>query len=156
MKAYPELTLSPGAIEENAKHLKERGDAAGIEMVAVLKCLRSAPEVAQACLRGGLRYLADSRVENLARLRESLSGEQCRFMLIRSPMSWQTDEAVRICDTIIVSEREAIVRLADAARRAGRTIDILPIIDLGIAAKGCHLGSWSPSPGMRPCFPAFA
>lgn len=140
MKAYPELALSLGAIEENARHLKEHGDAASIEMVGVLKCLRSAPEVAQACMRGGLRYLADSRVENLVRLREALPGEECRFMLIRSPMSCQTDEAVRVCDTILVSERGVLVRLSDAARRAGRTIDVLPIVDLGDRREGMPPG----------------
>jgi len=61
MKTCPELAVSLGALEDNARSLKTCCDAAGVEVMPVLKGLRPAPEVVRACARGGLVHVADSR-----------------------------------------------------------------------------------------------
>src|SRR5450756_3057726 len=108
MKTLPELAISLDALADNARKLKERCDAAGIEVVPVLKSLRSAPEVVRVCARGGLVHVADSRVENLARLKAD-NPDASRCMLIRSPMIGQAGAAVEACDSILVSERQMLV-----------------------------------------------
>lgn len=136
---YPELAISLEAIEENARQLKQRCNAANIEVIAVLKCLQSAPEIAQACMRGGLLHMADSRMENLIRLKTSLPGTG-GCMLIRPPMVGQVEDVVATCDTVMVSERSILVHLSDTARAAGRTINVLPIIDVGDRREGMPPG----------------
>ena len=135
MKMLPELVISLDALADNARRLKERCDIAGIEVVPVLKSLRSAPEVVHACARGGLVHVADSRVENLVRLKAD-SPDASRCMLIRSPMMGQVEAAVEVCDCILVSERQILVSLSDAARAAHRTINVLPMIDVGDRREG--------------------
>jgi predicted amino acid racemase len=135
MKTLPELAISLDALTDNARRLKERCDAAGIEVVPVLKSLRSAPEVVCACARGGLVHVADSRVENLTRLKAD-NPDASRRMLIRSPMIGQVEAAVEACDCILVSEQHILVCLSDAARAVHRTVNVVPMIDVGDRREG--------------------
>lgn len=135
MRILPELAISLDALADNARRLKNRCDAVGIEVVPVLKSLHSAPEVVRACARGGLVHVADSRVENLTRLKAG-NPDASRCMLIRSPMIGQVAAAVEVCDCILVSERHILVCLSDAARDANRTVNVIPMIDVGDRRDG--------------------
>lgn len=139
MKMYPELAVSLGALEENARSLKTCCDAAGVEVIPVLKGLRSMPEVVRACARGGLVHVADSRTENLARLKTE-SGVASRSVLIRPPMAGEADAAVRACDCVFVSERHTLACLSDAARAHHRKVNVVPMIDVGERSDGMPPG----------------
>ncbi len=139
MKMYPELTISLRALEDNARSLKERCDAIGVEVIPVLKGIRSAPEVARACMRGGLAHIADSRVENLTQLRTDIS-DASRYVLIRPPMTGQAEAVVKACDCVFVTERHTLACLSDAARAAHQMINVVPLIDVGDRSDGMPPG----------------
>jgi predicted amino acid racemase len=139
MKTYPELAVSLKALEDNARSLRERCDAAGLEVIPVLKGMRSAPEVVRACARGGLVHVADSRVENLVQLKADIA-DVSRYVLIRPPMASQAEAAVRACDCVFVTERHTLAYLSDAARAAGRTVNVVPMIDVGDRSDGIPPG----------------
>ena len=72
----PELVIDIGAVGHNtevvARLLKDRG----VQLVAVTKGCAGDPQVAAAMLDGGAVALADSRDENLRRLRRALPGKE--------------------------------------------------------------------------------
>ena len=66
----PQVTIHLDTIEHNAR-VVERCRAAGIKVFGVTKGTCGMPQVARAMLRGGVVGLAESRFENIRRLRES-------------------------------------------------------------------------------------
>ncbi|MHB8070492.1 MAG: alanine racemase [Candidatus Cryosericum sp.] len=139
MKTYSELAVSLDALEDNARSLKTCCDAAGVEVIPVLKGMRSAPEIVRACARGGLVHVADSRVENLVRLKTE-SGTGSRSILIRPPMAGEAEAAVKACDCIFVTERQTLAYLSDAARAHHRKVNVVPLIDVGERSDGMPPG----------------
>ncbi len=92
------------------------------------------PQVARAMLRGGVVGIAESRFENIRRLRDS--GISCPIMLLRSPPLSRAEEVVRTVDISLQSELTIIRELARIAERLGRVHDIILMIDLGDLREG--------------------
>jgi predicted amino acid racemase len=85
-------------------------------------------------LRGGVTGLGDSRVENLARLRDG--GLTTRNTLIRSPMLSQAALVVRNADLSLNTEAAVIDGLADAALSQGTTHAVVVMVELGDLREG--------------------
>ncbi|MGD8932354.1 MAG: alanine racemase, partial [Chromatiales bacterium] len=79
----PYLTIDLAKIEHNARTVVELCRDRGIAVTGVTKLTCGHPEVARAMLRGGVTGLADSRLENIRRMRDA--GIQSTFMLLRLP-----------------------------------------------------------------------
>lgn len=66
----PTITVDLRRIEQNARVLVEASNAKGIAVAGVSKSTcGSPPKVARAMVRGGVAQIADSRLDNLARIR---------------------------------------------------------------------------------------
>ncbi|KUK49219.1 MAG: Alanine racemase domain protein [Actinobacteria bacterium 66_15] len=106
----------------------------GRDVYGVTKVTCGAPEVARAMLAGGAAGIADSRVENIARMREA--GIDAAFWCLRAPTPAGVEEVVRLADVSLESEIETVRALDVAARVLGVTHRIIAMVDLGDLREG--------------------
>jgi predicted amino acid racemase/arginase family enzyme len=132
--AYPCLDIDLGKIEANCRIITDLCRARGIAVAGVTKVVCGLPKVARAMLRGGVSQLADSRLENLARLRAD--GIRAEFILLRIPMMSQAAQVVELADVSLNSELPVIRALSEAAAAAGRRHRIILMIDIGDLREG--------------------
>jgi ornithine racemase len=130
----PRVDIDLSRIERNARTIVERCEQAGIQVFGVTKGTCGMPQVARAMLRGGVAGIAESRFENIHRLRDS--GIQCPLMLLRSPPLARAEDVVRTVDISLQSELEVIREVSRVAARLGRVHDIVLMVDLGDLREG--------------------
>jgi ornithine racemase len=130
----PVVTVDLSVIEHNARAVVERCKAAGIGAYGVTKGTCGMPSVARAMLRGGVQGLAESRFENIRRLRAS--GLECPIMLLRSPPMVRIEELVRTVDVSLQTELPVMREISRVAVRLGRVHNIILMIDLGDLREG--------------------
>ena len=114
MTAQATLTVDLSRIRENARRVVD--SLPGIDVVGVTKVTCGSPEVARAMLEGGVVALGESRLENIARLREA--GVSVPVWLLRAPTPQLAEDTVRLADVSLESEivtLEALDRAAAAA-----------------------------------------
>lgn len=132
MSAKATVTVDLHKIEENTRRVVAA--LPGVDVVAVTKVTCGAPEVARAMLAGGAMALGESRLENVARLREA--GIDAPIWLVRAPAPACAGDAVRLADVTVASElaiMEALDREAARLERRGR---VLVMVDLGDLREG--------------------
>ena len=130
----PYLTIDLDKIEHNARTVVDLCKQRGIEVVGVTKATCGRPEVARAMLRGGVTAIADSRMENIQRLRAD--GIPGRLMLLRIPPLSGVEEVVDAVDLSVNSELSVLAALSDAAERRGRVHGVILMVDLGDLREG--------------------
>lgn len=132
MTSRATLRVSTAKIAENTRVIVEA--LGGRQVVGVTKVTCASPEVARAMLDGGATALADSRLENLAGLREA--GIEGPLWLLRSPVPELAADVVRLADVSLESEIETVRALDAAAGRLGKTHSIIAMVDLGDLREG--------------------
>jgi predicted amino acid racemase len=130
----PCVTIDLRIIERNARAVVERCHAAGINVFGVTKGTCGMPQVAQAMLRAGVGGLAESRLENIMRLRAA--GIGAKMMLMRLPALSQADDVVRHADISLNSELSVIAALSRAAEAGAAVHEIILMVDLGDLREG--------------------
>ncbi|MBV8649024.1 alanine/ornithine racemase family PLP-dependent enzyme [Paludibacterium sp.] len=130
----PCLFIDLEKIRHNTRVMVQRCHDAGIAVAGVVKLLRGSPEVAQVMREAGVDWIADSRLDNLARL------EDCGLprLLLRLPSPQQAGETVRHSEISLNSEAVTLRALSAAAGRAGRTHKVIVMQDLGDLREGCY------------------
>jgi arginase len=131
---YPKIEINLDVIRGNAAVLAALCEARGITIAGVVKSTCGSPAVASAMLAGGVKHIADSRLENLERLRNN--GINSELMLLRSPMKSQIAYTVKTVDISLNSELEIIEMLSAEALRQRKIHDIILMIDLGDRREG--------------------
>lgn len=130
----PYLRIDLDKIEHNARTLVTLCGRHGIQVTGVTKCACGHPEVARAMLRGGVASIADSRLENLHRLRSAgIDGVE---MLLRLPPLSGVDAVVETVDASLNSEFAVLQALSKAAQRRGLTHRVILMVDLGDLREG--------------------
>jgi predicted amino acid racemase len=132
--AGPKVTIDLAIIERNARTVVARCAASGIGVFGVTKGTCGMPQVARAMLRGGVKGIAESRFENIHRLREA--GIDCPIMLLRSPPLGRVEDLVRNVDISLQSEIATMREISRVAERLGRVHDIVLMVDLGDLREG--------------------
>ena len=89
MSSYPRLLIDLAKIEHNARVIVDLSKKQGMSVMGVTKACRGDPSVASAMLAGGVDFIADSRLENIKRLRAS--DIESDLVLLRTPMLSQVD-----------------------------------------------------------------
>jgi predicted amino acid racemase len=130
----PRVEVDLDAIEANTRSLVDRLGRTGIRVTAVTKAVLGSPGVAEAMLRGGAVGLADSRVENLARL--DSAGVGSARTLIRSPMLSQVDAAVQHASTSLNTDSSVLEALSRCAAHRGATHAVVLMVELGDLREG--------------------
>jgi predicted amino acid racemase len=75
----PRIEIDLEKIAHNAKALKNLYGAKGIDVIGVTKVVCGNPYIAKALVNSGISILADSRIENIRRMRNA--GVQAQFLL---------------------------------------------------------------------------
>ena len=130
----PCLHIDLGKIEHNARRIVGLCRRHGIDVAGVTKVTCGHPGVARAMLRGGVGTIADSRLENLRRLRAD--GVGARLMLLRVPPLSQVEAVVQGADISLNSELAVLAALSGAALQQGRVHDVILMVDLGDRREG--------------------
>ncbi len=132
MLARATLTVDLAKITENARTIC--GAIGQREVIGVTKVTCGSPQVARAMLDGGVSGLADSRLENIAHMREA--GIPGPFWLLRAPTPLLAEDTVRLVDVSLESETAAVEALDAAAKRLGVRHGIVAMVDLGDLREG--------------------
>ncbi len=150
----PGLCIDLDKIEHNTHCIVGLCRTHSIEVAGVTKVTCGNPLIAKAMLRGGVTAIADSRLENIQRLRNS--GINTLFLLLRLPALSRIGEVVEAADISLNSEAAVLQALSDAARKTGRQHDVMLMVDLGDLREGIWpddllplVGQASKLPGIR-------
>jgi len=130
---FPRLVIDLEKLRYNGRLLCERAAKNGLtDLVFVTKGFCALPEVVAALEDLPNPYLADSRVENLARYPETKKQK----ILLRLPMLSQCDQVVRHADISFCSEEETLKALDAAAKAQGKTHKVVLMVDMGDLREG--------------------
>ncbi|NVK40483.1 MAG: alanine/ornithine racemase family PLP-dependent enzyme [Oceanospirillaceae bacterium] len=121
-------------LTENVQTLQGLCAPLDITLATVVKAGCGWEALARAALDGGCAMLADSRLENFARLPSE--GPVVPRMLLRLPAPSEAGSVVRQCDISLNSEYAAIAALDAAAQRLGRRHRVLLMVELGDRREG--------------------
>ena len=132
--SYPLLTIDSGKIERNTGRVALLLQKQGMRLVAVAKGTAAHLAVVEAMIRGGAAAIGDSRIANLARIREW--GYRGETVLLRAPGPSQYREAAAHADTSLNSETGTVHRLGEAAIQMGRIHNVILMVDLGDLREG--------------------
>ncbi len=106
----------------------------GIEVVGVTKACLGEPAVAAAMLAGGAVALADSRVQNLRRLRSA--GTEGPVIMLRLPMLSEAVEVCKLADVSFNTELDVMEALGRAAIKNNRKHAVILMVDTGDGREG--------------------
>ncbi|WBW99573.1 ornithine racemase Orr [Oceanirhabdus sp. W0125-5] len=129
---YPCLEVDLKKIEENTRFIVDKCNEKGIKAFVVSKVYCAYKEIAGASLKGGAYGIADSRIQNLEKVKEF----DCPKLLLRIPMKSEVEDVVRLADISLNSEIETIILLDEEARKQGKVHKIILMIDLGDLREG--------------------
>ncbi len=132
MMSYPRLEISLDKITHNTRVVAGICERQGIRVAGVTKVFCGHPEIARAMVDGGIDILADSRLENLKKLREFPLPK----LLLRLPMISQAKAVVEWADISLNSEIETIKALSEAAIAQRKSHEIILMFDLGDLREG--------------------
>lgn len=103
-----------------------------IDVAGVTKCFCGNPIIAREFLMGGVSYLADSRLENLKKLRML----DVPKIMIRLPMISEIEEVVKYADISLNSELDTVKKIGQVASSMDKVHGIVLMVDLGDLREG--------------------
>jgi len=129
---YPKLEINIRKLEYNARIEVETLKKYGITVMGVNKVFNGCLETAAAIIRGGINTVAESRIDNLKKLRYL----PCKKCLLRSPGFSEVKDVVKYADISLNSEIEIIRALSREAVRQNKVHQVLLMIDMGDLREG--------------------
>ncbi|MGB5895466.1 MAG: alanine/ornithine racemase family PLP-dependent enzyme [Ignavibacteriaceae bacterium] len=132
--ATPRIEIDLEKIAHNAKTLRELYGSKGIDVIGVTKVVCGDPDIADALIKNGITILADSRIENIRRMRNEAI--QAEFLLLRTPLLSQAEAVVKYADISLNSEISIIERLSKFAVKFNTTHKIILMLELGDLREG--------------------
>ena len=134
MKALmPRIEISLSQIRHNAQVLSELYGRQGISLMGVSKAVLGDPAIAQAMISGGVKFIADSRLENIQRMKTA--GISAQFVLLRTALS-QAESVIENVDISLNTELETIKALDRYASIHNKIHQIIVMVELGDLREG--------------------
>lgn len=130
----PRLEIHCQKLKHNAQRLIGRLSQLGISATPVMKVTQGDPHLAKLFIEAGATMLADSRIDNIERMRSA--GIHVPILLMRTPMLSQVERVVEHCEISLNTEIAVIHALSLAAERTGRTHGVIIMIELGDLREG--------------------
>lgn len=130
----PRLRIDLQKIAQNTRRTLAISRAYGIEVMGVTKGAAGLPEVAKAMLSGGIKTLADSRLDNIARMRAA--GIQTHTTLLRSPGPSDVGRTVELADASLNSDMEIVEAISIEARMQRKVHGVILMVDLPTGREG--------------------
>ncbi|MBC8587008.1 ornithine racemase Orr [Paratissierella segnis] len=133
---YPRLIIDTKKIKHNTETLVNLAAKNGIEVAGVTKVFCANKDITKAIIDGGVKYLADSRIENIIKLKEF----DLPKILLRLPMLSQADEVVEYADISLNSEVKVLEAISKSAIKQGKIHGVILMVDLGDLREGIYCG----------------
>ncbi|MGM0396361.1 MAG: ornithine racemase Orr [Bacillota bacterium] len=130
--AYPRVTIDTEKLRNNVRTVVKIAAASHIAVAGVTKGFCGNPEIAKAYVDGGVAYLADSRLQNLKKLKDL----NIPKLMLRLPMISEAEELVKYADISLNSEVETVKALNKASEKINKVHDIILMVDLGDLREG--------------------
>jgi ornithine racemase len=129
---YIEIDLSK--IKHNAKTLYNNFKEKNIDVMGVTKVLSGSPEIAKVLTSVGIKYIADSRIENIKHMKDE--GVKAHFVLIRTPFKSKLRQVVKYADISFNTEISIIKELSSIAISNNVIHKIVLMIEMGDLREG--------------------
>ncbi len=134
MKAFmPRIEISLAKIQHNARMLCQLYGQRGISLMGVSKAVLGEPLIAEAMIRGGVKFIADSRLENIQKMK--IARISTRFVLLRTALS-QAKFVVEDVDISLNTEIETIKELDHYAKIQHKIHQIILMVEMGDLREG--------------------
>ena len=131
---YPKLVVDLGKLRHNIDYVKELCARDGVEIAGVIKGCTGLVPCAREYEKAGVKYIASSRLEQLAALKEA--DFQTPLLMVRIPMLSEAEDIVRYCDYSLNSEMAVLEELNKYAREQDKTHNVILMADCGDLREG--------------------
>ncbi|MFH5882002.1 ornithine racemase Orr [Liberiplasma polymorphum] len=128
---YPKLIINLKKYKENVDYIHSLCNQHGITVMAVTKVFCADNELVNILNHSKIEYIADSRIENLRRIRSTKPK-----VLLRIPSLHEIEEVVNLSDISLNSEIVTIRHLNEVAKKLEKTHSIILMIDIGDLREG--------------------
>jgi len=129
----PRIEVSLSQIRDNSRILSELYGQKGISLMGVSKAVLGEPSIAEAMIQGGVRFIADSRIENIKKMKNA--GILTQFVLLRTPLS-QAESIVKNADISLNTEIETLKKLSYYAKAQKKIHQVIVMVELGDFREG--------------------
>lgn len=129
---FPRIVIDLGKVEQNTTKLASICRAQGITIAGVVKACLGNIEVAKAMIKGGAGYIADSRLQNIERLR-SLG---VPLMMLRQPMINEIGRVIELTNICLVSEISIIRAMSATATSIRKEYKVIVMVETGDLREG--------------------
>lgn len=147
MIQFPRLEINLNKLYHNTIKVKELCDTEEISIAGVIKLTHGMKEIAETMIKGGCKYIATSRMNQIKKLKEI--GIDKPLMLIRIPMISEVADIITYADISLNSEKETLSKLNEEAEKQGKIHKVIIMMDLGDLREGVfeeeeiiNLASW--------------
>jgi len=130
----PFIELDLVKIHHNAKTLVKLFNSQNIEVMGVTKVVLGNPEIANILISAGIKYLGDSRIENIKKMIEA--DVKADFVLIRTPFMSKIDQVIKYADISFNTELSIIKELSKKAINLNKVHRIILMIEMGDLREG--------------------
>lgn len=137
----PRIEIALSQIRDNARVLCKLYGQQGISLMGVSKAVLGEPSIIEAMIQGGVKFIADSRIENIQKMRDA--GISTQFVLLRTPLS-QAESIVRNADISLNTEIETLQELSYYAKAQNKQHRIIIMVEMGDLREGVMLGDLFP------------
>lgn len=129
----PRIEISLAQIRHNARILTELYGQKGISLMGVSKATLGDPAIAAAMIQGGVKFIADSRLENIQKMKNA--GISTQFVLLRTALS-QASSIIKYVDISLNTELETVKELSHYANVNNKIHRIILMVELGDLREG--------------------
>lgn len=134
MKQFlPRLEIDLSQIRNNTRILSELFEQKGISIMGVSKAVLGEPSVVKAMIQGGARFIADSRIENIKKIKEA--GISTQLVLLRTSPS-QAESIVENADISLNTEIDTLKKLSYFSKAQNKFHKVIIMVELGDLREG--------------------
>lgn len=130
----PRVDIDFNKIAHNTQQLKLLYGSKGIKITGVTKVIGGHPMMADILVQNGIEILADSRLENILKMRKV--GIQAQFMLLRSPALSQIEAVINHTHISLNSELIVLQELSKCALSKHVVHKVILMVELGDLREG--------------------
>lgn len=131
---YPLIEVDLSKIKNNFNILDQKLSQKGIKLTVVTKGFAGDEEIFKALIDAGVDSTADSRLDNIKKLRNL--NYKGKATLLRIPKKSEIKEAVNYIDYSLVSEKESCLSLSKEAEKIDKEIGVIVMVDIGDRREG--------------------
>jgi predicted amino acid racemase len=128
----PRIEIDLNKIKHNTEYIVSECRKVGISVMGVTKAFCGDVDIASAMVDGGVSFLADSRLENIIKIKDI----HLPKVMLRIPMQSEVHDVVLNCDYSLNSEIDTISLLSKESIKIGKRHNVILMIDLGDLREG--------------------